>query len=597
MVLDDLYKRVLEVSPQAIMIASHVTVPETGQSDFIIDYVNPAWERVSGARFDTILGRAFSATIYLESIIPWLDFATTVFLDGKTRQQICYSEIVEKWLDISISKLDGQYVCVTLIDVTEQKQGELRLKEQNMRLSALSAELSGSKNNLKTKLEKIEILNNNLEQLAYYDRLTNLPNRTRFQSLLAEDVGKAGRAGEKLAIAIIDIDNMKSLNDSQGHGAGDELLKQIAQRLSHFGENGIQAGRFGGDEFLLAIHNYEHDAALVHLANSIQEILDEPYMIFNAEIRTSVSIGITTFPEDADNLADLLKYADIAVDDAKKRGKNTISLFHSVMQEKLLARLNMEKRMFLALENSQFQVFYQPQYDVSTKTLRGFEALVRWFDPELGYVSPEKFIPLAEENRVIVALGDWILRTACETLRDWHRNLGFEGIISVNVSPVQLKSSSFLDDLQNIIADCGIRPQLLEIEITEGVLIDDFESSVALLRKIKDLGVGISLDDFGTGYSSLSYLQFLPLTTLKIDKSFIANITKDKSVEYDITDAIVHLVNKLGFDTIAEGVETDEQLDIIKRIQCKTIQGFLTGRPMPKGDCEKMIEAGSYSIG
>jgi diguanylate cyclase (GGDEF)-like protein len=595
MALDDLYKRVLEVSPQAILIASHQTVPETGQSDFLIEYANPGWERLSGSRVDTIEGRAFSTTIYLESTIPWLDFALTVFTDGRTRQQICYSEILEKWLDISISKLDDRYVSVTIIDVTEQKQGELRLKEQNMRLSALSAELSASRNNLKTKLEKIEILNNDLEQLAYYDRLTGLPNRTRFQSLLSEDIGKAGRSGEKLAIAVIDIDNMKSLNDSQGHGAGDELLKQIAQRLSHFGESGIQAGRFGGDEFLLSIHNYEHDAALVHLSNSIQEILGEPYMIFNAEIRASVSIGITTFPEDADNLADLLKYADIAVDDAKKRGKNTISLFHSVMQEKLLARLNMEKRMFLALEQSQFQVFYQPQYDVSTKKLRGFEALVRWFDPELGYVSPEKFIPLAEENRVIVALGDWILRTACETLRDWHLKLGFEGIISVNVSPVQLKSSSFLDDLQGILEACGIRPQMLEIEITEGVLIDDFESSVALLRKIKELGVGISLDDFGTGYSSLSYLQFLPLTTLKIDKSFIANITKDKSVEYDITDAIVHLVNKLGVDTIAEGVETDEQLEIIKRIQCKTIQGFLTGRPMPGKDCEGMIESGRYS--
>lgn len=595
MALDDLYKRVLEASPQALLIASRQTVPETGQSDFLIEYANPGWERLSGSRVDTIEGRAFSTTIYLESTIPWLDFALTVFTDGRTRQQICYSEILEKWLDISISKLDDRYVSVTIIDVTEQKQGELRLKEQNMRLSALSAELSASRNNLKTKLEKIEILNNDLEQLAYYDRLTGLPNRTRFQSLLSEDIGKAGRSGEKLAIAVIDIDNMKSLNDSQGHGAGDELLKQIAQRLSHFGESGIQAGRFGGDEFLLSIHNYEHDAALVHLSNSIQEILGEPYMIFNAEIRASVSIGITTFPEDADNLADLLKYADIAVDDAKKRGKNTISLFHSVMQEKLLARLNMEKRMFLALEQSQFQVFYQPQYDVSTKKLRGFEALVRWFDPELGYVSPEKFIPLAEENRVIVALGDWILRTACETLRDWHLKLGFEGIISVNVSPVQLKSSCFLDDLQGILEACGIRPQMLEIEITEGVLIDDFESSVALLRKIKELGVGISLDDFGTGYSSLSYLQFLPLTTLKIDKSFIANITKDKSVEYDITDAIVHLVNKLGVDTIAEGVETDEQLEIIKRIQCKTIQGFLTGRPMPGKDCEGMIESGRYS--
>jgi len=266
------------------------------------------------------------------------------------------------------------------------------------------------------------------------------------------------------------------------------------------------------------------------------------------------------------------------------------------MQETLLARLNMERRMFITLEEEKFLLFYQPQYDVASKTLRGFEALVRWFDPELGYVNPAKFIPVAEETRVIIALGDWIMRTACKTLRDWYDQFNFTGILSVNVSPVQLKKASFLDDLRGIIAEYGIKPMTLEIEITEGVLIDNFEASIKLLQEIKDLGVGISLDDFGTGYSSLSYLQFLPLTTLKIDKSFIANITKDKSIEFDITDAIVNLVNKLGLDTIAEGVETDDQLDVIQRINCKTIQGFLTGKPMSKSDCEKMIQDKFYKI-
>jgi EAL domain-containing protein (putative c-di-GMP-specific phosphodiesterase class I) len=256
----------------------------------------------------------------------------------------------------------------------------------------------------------------------------------------------------------------------------------------------------------------------------------------------------------------------------------------------------MEQRMLLALENEQFQVFFQPQFDVLTRELRGFEALVRWFDSELGYVSPERFIPMAEENRAIISLGDWIMRTACATLREWQTNFGFSGIMSVNVSPVQLRYSGFIDDLKNVIANTAIRPESLEIEVTEGVLIDNFEDSVKLLQEIKDLGIGVSLDDFGTGYSSLSYLQFLPLTTLKIDKSFIANITKEKSIEYDITDAIVSLVNKLGLDTIAEGVETDEQLEMIKKINCKTIQGFLTGRPMPKNDCDKLIKIGAYSV-
>jgi diguanylate cyclase (GGDEF)-like protein len=534
--------------------------------------------------------------VYSKSIVPWYATCIEVFEDGRTRQQNCYSEIVEKWLDFTASKIDDRHVCFHIRDVTEQKQAEIRLKEQNLRLSSLSSELTSSRNNLKSKLEKIENLNQNLEQLAYYDSMTNLPNRTRFQSILTETIEMATRNDEEFAIAIIDIDNMKSLNDSVGHSSGDELLSQIAQRLAAFEVNGIKASRFGGDEFLLLIRNYDSDAELVHLTDSIQESLHETYMIFNAEIRSTVSVGVTTFPSDAEKLQELLKYADIALDDAKDRGKKTVSFFHAVMQERLLSRLNMEKKLFLALENEQFFLNYQPQYDVKSKKLRGFEALVRWNDPELGSVSPERFIPIAEETRAIITLGDWIMRTACKTLAAWQKNYNFDGILSVNVSPIQLKASGFLDDLRSIIAEYDIKPESLEIEITEGVLIDDFDSSVELLQTIKDIGVGISLDDFGTGYSSLSYLQFLPLTTLKIDKSFIANISKKNSIEYDITDAIVNLVNKLGLDTIAEGVETEAQLEIISRINCHTVQGFLTGRPMLEHDCVRMITNGFYSV-
>jgi diguanylate cyclase (GGDEF)-like protein len=596
MIPDALYQSILDHLPHAVIIVSKAAVPETEPPDFTINYANAAWEQISGARTSTIVGKAFSATVYSKSIIPWHATCAAVFADGKTVQQTCYSEIVEKWLEFTATRIDGDHACFHIRDVTEQKQAEIRLKEQNLRLSSLSSELTASRNNLKVKLEKIETLNESLEQLAYYDALTNLPNRTRFQNILIDTIEIAARNGEKFAIAIIDIDNMKTLNDSSGHASGDELLRQIAQRLASFESNGIEASRFGGDEFLLLIRNYDHDAALEHLTDSIQETLHEAYMIFNAEIRSTVSIGVTAYPDDAERLQELLKYADIALDDAKGRGKKTTSFFHAVMQERLLSRLNMEKKMFLALENERFFLNYQPQYDAQSGRLRGFEALVRWNDAELGSVSPERFIPIAEETRAIITLGDWIMRTACRTLAAWQRDLSFDGILSVNVSPIQLKASGFLDDLKGIIAENGFNPKSLEIEITEGVLIDDFDSSVALLRSIKDLGVGISLDDFGTGYSSLSYLQFLPLTTLKIDKSFIANITLRDSVEYDITDAIVNLVNKLGLDTIAEGVETEEQLEIIKRIHCHTVQGFLTGRPMLEADCAKMIKNGFYSV-
>jgi len=596
MMIDHYYRNLLESLPHVVLVATPLSVPGSGQTDFLIEYVNPAWETVSGAQIQTIQGKLLSTTVYAKTEIPWRDMIECAWTDEKVHHHTLYSVLLDKWLDITISRLATDHLCLYLSDVSELKQGEMRLKEQNLRLSSLSAELASSKNNLKLKLEKIENLNVNLEQLAYYDRLTQLPNRTRFSEILHEELEEACRSDSKLAIAIFDIDNLKTLNDSRGHEAGDELLRQVAQRLGHFEKNSIQSSRFGGDEFLLIIGNYEHDAELLHMVNSIQKILSEPYMIFEAEVKSSVSIGIATFPEDANNVKDILKYADIAMTDAKRRGKNTLSLFHSVMQENLLARLDMEQRMFRALEYEQFQVFFQPQLDAVNRRIRGFEALVRWFDADLGYVSPDKFIPIAEETRIIIPLGQWILRLSCLKLREWQLNYGFGGIMSVNVSPLQLQHSSFVDDLRTVIAETGIEPETLEIEITEGILINNFEDAIKILNEIREIGVGISLDDFGTGYSSLSYLQFLPLTTLKIDKSFIANITKDKSIEYDITDAMVSLMNKLGLDTIAEGVETNEQLEIMQRINCKTIQGFLTGRPMSAKDCEKLIASGVYAL-
>ncbi len=595
MSIEHFYRTILETLPQLVLVATPITIPETGKKDYLIEYVNPAWERVSGSRAEVILGKLLSQTIYGSSSIPWAELGERTLREGRVSHHTCHSDLLDKWLDITISLLEPEHVCVYISDVTELKQGELRLKEQNLRLSSLSAELASSKNNLRVKLEKIEDLNANLEKLAYFDTLTGLPNRLRFTAILADELASARRADRHFALAILDVDNLKPLNDSRGHETGDELLRQMAHRLADFRTGDIQASRFGGDEFLIVINRYAHDSELLSLLGAIQETLNEPYLVLNSEVKMSVSIGVAIFPEDGDTVQNLLKYADIAMTDAKRRGKNTLSLFHSVMQDNLLARLNMEQRMFQALEDERFQLFFQPQFDAESRQLRGFEALVRWFDEELGYVNPERFIPIAEETRVIIPLGGWIMRTACEVLRHWQCEFGFAGIMSVNVSPVQLKHSGFVEDLKSAIEETGIPPASLEIEITEGVLIGNFDDSVRILEEVKDIGVGISLDDFGTGYSSLSYLQFLPLTTLKIDKSFIANIKRASSVEFEITDAIVNLMNKLGLDTIAEGIETDEQLEMIRRINCKTVQGYLTGRPMPRGDCERLIMTGAYT--
>ncbi len=590
------FRSIIESLPELVIVATPVSISETGETDFLIEYVNAAWEVISGSRCETILGKLLSKTIYAQSSVPWQDLGREVLAARRPVRYEFFSELVDKWLDITLLKLEDNHVCLNISDITELKQSELRLKQQNLRLSSLSSELATSKNNLKLKLDKIETLNASLEQLAYYDRLTELPNRTKFNGMLKDVLQQAKRVNARFALAIFDMDNLKTVNDSLGYDVGDELIRQTAMRLNSFRKDGVIASRFGGDEFLLIINHYDHDAELLYIVNAVQESLREPYFLLNTEVKTSVSIGVATFPEDADNVHNLLKYADIALTDAKRRGKNTLSFFHAIMQETLLHRINLEQKLFRAMEGEEFNLYYQPQFDVATQQLRGFEALARWHDPELGHISPDQFIPIAEETRLIIPLGEWILRTACTTLQEWQSVLGFRGILSVNISPIQLKHSDFLDSLRTVLADTGIPPRSLELEITEGILITDFNESIRILEEIKLLGVGISLDDFGTGYSSLSYLQYLPLTTLKIDKSFIENITRIQSREYDITNAIVTLVNKLGLDTIAEGVETGEQLEAIRELRCKTIQGYLTGKPIPKKECQELIETGMFTL-
>lgn len=591
MISEHLYRPMLDNLPQALLVATVISNPETHKKDLLIDYVNPAWEIVSGALSSTVIGKLFSKSVYASprASIQWIPLAEEAIQTHRAIKNTIYSELFDKWLDLTIMALNDTQVFITVSDVSDLKNTEQRLLKQNLRLSALSTELAESKTNLKTKLIKIENLNSNLQQVAFFDRLTGLPNRLRFTAIVTEELEFAQRHKGKFAIAIMDVDNLKTVNDSLGHETGDELLNRIAQKLRNLERENIRACRFGGDEFLLIIKNYEHQAELLHIINNIQNNLCDTYILDKVQLKSAVSTGIATYPEDAQTLQDLLKYADIAMTDAKKRGKNTVSLFHSVMQENLLRRISMEKSMTEAMKKKLFQLFYQPQFDSQTLELRGFEALIRWFDPVIGYIRPDQFIPIAEETKFIITLGDWIIRTACATLKDWQERLGFTGILSINISPIQLQHPSFFDDFEQILLEYNITKGTIEIEITEGIILSNYESSIPILTKLREIGVGISLDDFGTGYSSLSYLQYIPLTCLKIDKSFIDNIALPNGIEYDITDAIVTLVNKLGLDTIAEGVETEEQLHIIKKLKCKTIQGYLTGRPVPALDCETLM--------
>ena len=279
----------------------------------------------------------------------------------------------------------------------------------------------------------------------------------------------------------------------------------------------------------------------------------------------------------------------------KKNGKNDISFFNADMQKDFLKRLSLETKLSIAVLNGSFQLYFQPQIDLHKNCLRGFEALIRWHDPEIGWISPADFIPVAEETKLIQTIGLWVLENCIATWKDWHAKYNFNGIMSINVSPVQLQKTEFLQDVSRLIAKYQVDPSKLEIEVTEGIFIDNSEEIIGQLRQIKNMGLGIALDDFGTGYSSLNYLQRIPLTVLKIDKSFVNNLSENDSVEKNITESIISLVNKMGLETIAEGIETIEQFTVLKKMNCDFIQGFLAGKPMSLQNCSQFL-SGDFSV-
>ena len=418
------------------------------------------------------------------------------------------------------------------------------------------------------------------------DALTGLPDRSYFNRVFDQVIDTAVINGRTAGIVLIDLDDMKSINDSSGHLAGDSILRRSAHLLERFAGDDCLVFRYGDDEFLLLQTNLPSKDRLA----TISDVIFDSFQ--NIGIR--ISAGIACCPDDSSNAADLLKFADLAVKTAKRNGKNTVVFFEQWMYANFLRRSLLQQKLIIAAANGSFEQYYQPQFSLSNDRLRGFEALLRWNDPTMGMISPDEFIPIAEETHVICELGSWVLHRACETLRTWREQYGFEGIMSVNVSPSQLLGNGFIEDLEESLKTYGVQPGSLEVEITEGIFIHDIGRIVPLLQQIRQLGVLVSLDDFGTGYSSFRYLQFLPIDTLKVDKAFVANLTENPNMQAKLTESIISLGNKLELETIAEGVEREEQLKVLKTMHCSVLQGFYRGRPMPKDKCDAVL-AGDIS--
>lgn len=573
------YKTILDTIPAAVIIAVPVKQDEK-ITDFSIVYVNECFRNLTKNFIkEGVLFSSFKEKISQD--INWFDMAVETIKTKKTIEETFYSHNFSIWIQLVEKCVPGDYVAVSLTNVSQAKEYESALSEQNKKLEEVTSQLKSSRLNLDSQLKNIQQLNEQLLFAAYHDSLTDLYNRSWLSTMMKVQIKETTEKNEKFGILLFDIDNMKDINDSRGHNAGDELLKQVATILKLMESKTVTATRFGGDEFVLLYKNIkDRDEAI--------EISKKALRFLNAE-GIGISGGISIFPDDSKKTEDLLKFADMAKIEAKKNGKNNVACFHSLMQEKFLSKLNIETKMSKAMASRNFQLYYQPQFDAKTKELRGFEALLRWYDSDLGWISPEQFIPLAEETHLVVPLGDWVMTTALATIKEWEMKFSFNGIMSVNVSPVQFVQEDFIEKLFKKIEKSGIDKKHLEIEITEGVLIDNVEDTISKLNKIREQGVGLSLDDFGTGYSSLRYLQILPLTTLKIDKSFVSNIAEKDGFEANLTESIISLVSKMGLNTIAEGVENEEQLKMIQKFNCRTIQGFLLGKPMPKEQCEKLL--------
>ena len=438
------------------------------------------------------------------------------------------------------------------------------------------------------RIEEREKAEERIKYLATHDSLTNLPNRTLFNQLLEFAVKSAKRYERQCAILFIDLDRFKIINDSLGHAAGDALLVEMARRLRLGVRAGDVVARLGGDEFVILLHEVVEGQDIAAIAHDLISSLSQPLELSGHDCRITASIGIARYPDDGSDEQTLMKNADIAMYLAKEEGKNDVRFFSKEIKAQSNDRLTMESNLRLALERNEFYLDYQPKMDVATGQIGGVEALLRWNHPELGVMAPMRFIPLAEETGLIIPIGRWVIRTACEQNVAWQRQ-GLPALsMAVNVSPRQFSDENLLRDVDEALADSGMDPKLLQIEITESMVMLNVERAIQLLDAIQSRGVRLAIDDFGTGYSSMSVMKRFPIDTIKIDRSFVRDLPQN-SEDKAIAQAIIGMGKALGLTIVAEGVETIEQSDFLREHACDEIQGFLFSKPVPPGEIAQLL--------
>jgi diguanylate cyclase (GGDEF)-like protein/PAS domain S-box-containing protein len=553
----NLYLRAIEASANAVILV------DATRPGYPIDYVNPAFERMRGYSFNEAVGRRLFDEAGREpdqAAVAELLQTMRERREGRASMRLRCKDGRELYAEVYVAPVweggstPGHFV-ITQYDVSTAKRYEAEL-----------------------------------EVRARYDLLTGLANRALLQDRIEAAIALAGR-DTAVWVAALDLDHFKYVNDTLGHGAGDEMLKAVAARLLRVAGPADTVARTGGDEFVLVLPGRADESEAAATAKAVLEALAEPLSMHGQELVMTGSAGLAAWPADGNDAATLVQHAEVAMYRAKDLGRNAVQFYTPAMNARARERMALEGALRSALQHGEFELFYQPQVDLLSGSVVGLEALIRWRHPSLGLVRPDRFITLAEETGLIVPIGAWVLRTACRQSRDWE-HAGFGPLrIAVNLSARQFAEPGLVRDVARVLEETGLAPTSLEIELTESLVMEDVEAAIRTMGELKLMGVKLSIDDFGTGYSSLSYLRRFPVDVLKIDRSFVRDITSSED-DAAMVAAIIELARGLRMRVIAEGVETEAQLDYLKRRGCDEVQGHVYARAASGADVEAMLRTG-----
>ena len=536
------------------------------EKDMTISLANSEFAHISGFEKNEI-----------ENIKSWLNF-----IDEKTQRKIRNGEIIKKHLQFD--QIPPNFEC-RFIDKDDDRKDML---------CSLAA-IPGSDKSVVSLADITELkeAERQIYHQAFHDTLTGLPNRALFMEHLNMAVKRSKRRDEyRFAVLYLDIDRFKLVNDSLGHSVGDRLISAFADRIQESLRDIDTLGRFGGDEFVILLEDIENSEYASGVADRLQQELKRPFMVEGKEVFAPASFGVVLNTRDYEEAEDIIRDADAAMYHAKENGKAQYKIFDKTLHKKALHLLERETDLRKAIQRDEFENHYQPIVDLRTSSLVGFEALIRWNHPQLGLIYPGSFISIAEETGLIVPMTQLIAQRACDDLCQWQDQLQDELklTMNINLSSKHFLSPTLLEDIKKILNTTGMTPEQLKLEITETALMEDADETIRLVHRLKDLGLKLVIDDFGTGYSSLSYLQRLPIDTLKVDRSFVSRITSEPDGNRNIVEAIISLAHRLEMVVVAEGVETEEQLSILREMNCQFGQGYLFSKPLNKSNADQLIE-------